>query len=294
MREVKVAVTQMVCTYDKVDNIKRAEGIVREASKAGANIILLQELFSTVYFCQEYNFDYFSWAETSDCSDFLNSMSELAKELNVVLPICFFERDNNIFFDTIMMIDADGTKLGLYRKTHIPDDPGYYEKFYFTPGNTGFKVWNTKFGYIGTGICWDQWYPEAARCMALQGAELILYPTAIGTYAVPHDQIAKASDSRQHWKNVMIGHAAANMIPVLASNRIGVEKFEKTSIRFFGNSVIIDEFGNIANEMDDKTEGFIIAEFDLDKLAELRVRKLNYRDRRPECYSRIVTLDGKL
>jgi len=197
----------------------KAESLIRKAASMGAGIILIQELFQDVYFCQEYNSEYFNLARTAEEDPGVKHFTELAKELNVVLPVSFFERDKNVFFNSVMMIDADGTRLGVYRKTHIPDDPGYYEKYYFCPGNTGFKVWDTAYGKVGVGICWDQWYPEAARSMALMGAEVLFYPTAIGTPAVPHGESEKMPDERVHWTNVMRGHAAANMVPVIASNR---------------------------------------------------------------------------
>ncbi len=292
MRKVTVAATQMTCGTDRYENIHKAETIVREAASRGANVVLLQELFQSLYFCQEYNEDYFNLARTAEDDPGIKHFCDLAKELNVVIPVSFFERSNNVFFNSVLMIDADGTRLGIYRKTHIPDDPGYYEKYYFCPGNTGFRVWNTRFGRIGVGICWDQWYPEAARCMALMGAEILLYPTAIGTCAGTPEEVIKMEDERIHWTNVMRGHAAANMVPVAASNRIGIEKLGETAIRFFGCSFISDETGEIVCNASDNSQEVITATFDLDALDQRRIRHVNYRDRRPECYNILLTVDG--
>ena len=224
----------------------------------------------------------------------LKRFSELAKELDVVLPISFFEESGCCRFNSVMMIDADGTYMGIYRKTHIPDDPGYYEKFYFSPGDTGFRVWDTKYAKIGVGICWDQWFPEAARSMALLGAEMLLYPTAIGTFAVPPDQIDGEPDDYDHWQNVMLGHAAANMTPVIASNRIGGEEMGGTAVRFWGASFISDNRGNKIAEADTMTEGILTATFDMDELAAYRREVCTFRDRRPDQYGILMTLDGRM
>jgi N-carbamoylputrescine amidase len=293
MRSVKVAATQMACGNDREENIRKAESLVREAASMGANLILLQEMFQGIYFCQEYNSDYFGLARTAEDNPAIAHFSKLAKELDVVIPISFFERSNNVFFNSVMMIDADGSKLGIYRKTHIPDDPGYYEKFYFCPGNTGFQVWNTKYGKVGIGICWDQWYPETARCLAIMGAEILLYPTAIGTRSAPIAKVGDLQDERIHWTNVMRGHAAANMIPVVTSNRIGIEELGGTAIRFYGCSFIADEVGEIVAVAGDNKQEVIIAEFDLDDIDQRRISHVNYRDRRPECYEILLTKDGK-
>ncbi|CAM9906770.1 unnamed protein product [Scytosiphon promiscuus] len=242
-RLVTVAATQTPCSADTTANIALAEFLVRQAAAAGAQVILLQELFSTLYFCQEQREQHFSLAESEHESPLLERFQGLAKELGVVLPVSFFERGNNAFFNSVVVFDADGTRLGLYRKSHIPDGPGYQEKYYFNPGDTGFKVFDTRFGKIGVAICWDQWFPEAARAMALQGAELLLYPTAIGSE--PQDP---SLNSSAHWRRVMQGHAGANVVPVVASNRVGREEFSESHINFYGSSFIADQTGEILSE----------------------------------------------
>ena len=294
MRKVTVAATQMACCADAGINIANAEKLIREAASQGANIILIQELFQTQYFAQVVDYDNLSIAKPVEGNPVLKRFSELAKELDVVLPISFFEESGCCRFNSVMMIDADGTYLGIYRKTHIPDDPGYYEKFYFSPGDTGFRVWDTKYAKIGVGICWDQWFPEAARSMALLGAEMLLYPTAIGTFAVPPDQIDGEPDDYDHWQNVMLGHAAANMTPVIASNRIGVEEMGGTAVRFWGASFISDNRGNKIAEADTRTEGILTATFDMDELAAYRREVCTFRDRRPDQYGILMTLDGRM
>lgn len=293
MKKVTVAATQMACAADVETNIANAEKLIREAAARGANIILIQELFQTQYFAQVVDYDNLLLAKPAEGNEALAKFSQLAKELNVVLPISFYEESGSCRFNSIAVIDADGTILGIYRKTHIPDDPGYYEKFYFSPGDTGFKVWDTKFAKIGIGICWDQWFPEAARAMALMGAEIILYPTAIGTFAVPKDEIDGEPDDYDHWQNVMLGHAAANMTPVVASNRIGVEEMGSTAVRFWGASFISDNRGNKLEEADTRTETVLTATFDLDELAAYRREVCTFRDRRPEMYRILMTMDGK-
>lgn len=293
MKKVTVAATQMKCSNDSKENIKNAERIIRQAAKDGANIIMLQELFSTQYFMQTVDFYNFNLAMEMEGHPLLTQMSELAKELKVVLPVSFFEKSNNSFFNSVAVIDADGTILGKYRKTHIPDDPGYYEKFYFSPGDTGFKVWNTAYARIGVGICWDQWFPEAARIMALMGAELLFYPTAIGTPGVPIKDLGRETLDYLHWQNAMLGHAAANLVPVIASNRIGVESIGDTAIKFWGASFISDNRGNKIKEAGLDDEEIILTEFDLFDLENFRRQFCLYRDRRPECYNTLFTLDGK-
>lgn len=293
MRKVVVAATQMQCSSNREENIASAERLIREAAKRGANIILIQELFETLYFAQVVDYENFQLAQEVEGHPMIQRMCALAKELDVVLPISFFEKSNNCFFNTVVIIDADGEKLGTYRKTHIPDDPGYYEKFYFSPGDTGFQVWDTKFAKIGVGICWDQWFPEAARIMALMGAELLFYPTAIGTFAVPTDEIHGEPDDYHHWQNTMLGHAAANMVPVIASNRIGIESMNGTSIRFYGASFISDNIGSKKVEANTQEESILTTEFDLDQLVAYRREVCVFRDRRPECYKKLFTLDGK-
>ena len=217
MEKVKVAAVQMKCTRDVAQNIQRADEMVKEAAKNGAKIILLPELFERQYFCQERRYDYYDFAKTLEENDAVRHFAKLAREEDIVLPISFYERDKNVLYNSVAIIDADGKILGIYRKTHIPDDHYYQEKFYFTPGNTGFKVWETKYGKIGVGICWDQWFPECARSMALLGADILFYPTAIGSEPI------LTVDSMPHWKRTMQGHAAANIVPVVAANRIGLE-----------------------------------------------------------------------
>lgn len=283
MRKVVVAATQMSCTWDREATLAKAEKLVREAALKGANIILLQELFETPYFCQRHDFEYMDLATTPEENPAVKRFQEVAKELDVVIPVSFFERAGNAAFNSIAIIDADGTVLGKYRKTHIPDGMPYAEKFFFTPGDTGFKVWKTKYGTIGVGICWDQWFPEAARCMALLGAEILFYPTAIGSEPVLQ------TDSKPHWQRCMQGHAAANIMPVVASNRIGHEVQKDSEMTFYGSSFIADETGGLVVEADRETEGVITAEFDLDAIAQKRREWGVFRDRRPEMYGTLLT-----
>lgn len=281
MRKVKIAATQMACSWDRQANIKNAEELIRTAVEQGANIVLLQELFETPYFCQQQNFEYCKLASTLEENAAIQHFRKIAKELEVVLPISFFEKAGNTAFNSIAIIDADGSVLGVYRKTHIPDGLPYAEKFYFTPGDTGFQVWDTRYGKIGVGICWDQWFPECARSMALLGAEILLYPTAIGSE--PDLNI----DSKDHWQRCMQGHAAANIMPVVASNRIG-EETDQTSMTFYGSSFIADEHGGMVQVADRETQTVLIAEFDLDLIAEERREWGVFRDRRPEMYHGII------
>ena len=283
MRKVVVAATQMSCTWDREATLAKAEKLLREAAAKGANIILLQELFETPYFCQRHDFEYMDLATTPEENPAVKRFQKVAKELDVVIPVSFFERAGNAAFNSIAIIDADGTVLGKYRKTHIPDGMPYAEKFFFTPGDTGFKVWKTKYGTIGVGICWDQWFPEAARCMALLGAEILLYPTAIGSEPVLQ------TDSKPHWQRCMQGHAAANIMPVVASNRIGHEVQKNSEMTFYGSSFIADETGGLVAEADRETEGVITAEFDLDAIAQKRREWGVFRDRRPEMYGTLLT-----
>ena len=289
MRKVRVAAVQMAMGCKIEDNIFNAEYLVRKAAGEGANVILLPELFETKYFCQQRDYDYYKLAKTLDENLAVRRFRTVCRELGVVVPVSFFERDINNTYNSIAMIDADGTVLGVYRKTHIPDDQFYQEKFYFTPGNTGFKVWKTRFGNIGTGICWDQWFPESARCMALMGADMILYPTAIGSEPILD------VDSMPHWRRCMQGHAASNVVPVIAANRIGTENVfpspdnnnQESSLCFYGSSFITDPTGDIIAEADRKTQCVISAELDLDAAYELRMSWGLFRDRRPEMYSPI-------
>jgi len=295
MNKVTVSATQMKCTWNREENILSAERLVRKAADNGANIILLQELFETPYFPQIEDFDYLLLARPRENNPTIAKMCQLAKELKVVLPVSFYENAGLVRFNTTAVIDADGEVLGYYRKTHIPDDMGYYEKFYFSPGNTGFRVWDTRYAKIGVGICWDQWFPEAARIMSLKGAELLFYPTAIGTFAVPTSEIHQQNPDHDHWQNTMLGHAAANMAPVIASNRIGIEIEPKsdTAIKFWGASFISDNRGNKIAESDHETEDVILATFDRDELAAYRREVCVFRDRRPEMYQDLLTLEGR-
>lgn len=285
MRKVKVAALQFSCSKDVQENINKAEKMVKEAADNSANIILLPELFERQYFCQEKRYDYYNYALPLEKNPAVNRFKEVAKELGVVIPVSFYERDIDRLFNTVAMIDADGSVLGIYRKTHIPDDHFYQEKFYFTPGDTGFKVFDTRFGCIGVGICWDQWFPETVRCMAVQGAEMLLYPTAIGSEPILD------VDSNSHWRRVMQGHAAANLMPVVAANRIGVETVEpckenagqSSSLDFYGCSFIADATGDIIASAKQE-ETILYGEFDLDALKEDRLSWGLFRDRRPETY----------
>lgn len=282
MRKIKVAATQMSCSWNREEVLDKAEKLVRKAAAEGANIILLQELFETPYFCQKQKFEYFDLAKPLSENAAVKRFTEVAKELQVVLPISFYEKAGNTAFNTIAIIDADGTILGTYRKTHIPDGLPYAEKFYFTPGDTGFKVWKTKYADIGVGICWDQWFPEAARSMALLGAELLFYPTAIGSEPTLN------VDSKSHWQHAMQGHAAANIMPVIASNRIGTETDDESSMTFYGSSFIADQTGTIVEEADRETESVLVHEFDLDAIAQMRREWGVFRDRRPEMYGTLM------
>jgi N-carbamoylputrescine amidase len=281
MTTLKLAVTQMTCSRNRADNIAKAESLVRDAAAQGANLILLQELFETLYFCSEQNEDHLALAQTFDGNPLIAYFADIARELSVVLPISFFEKTERQFFNSVAVIDATGEVLGLYRKTHIPDGPGYQEKFYFTPGDTGFQVWDTAVGRIGVGICWDQWFPETARSMALMGADVLLYPTAIGSE--PH---APEVNSKAHWQRTMQGHAAANMSIVAASNRVGSEIVGEEML-FYGGSFIADEMGAMIAEMGDE-EGFVLTEFDLTEIKARRAGWGLFRDRRPEHYRELT------
>ncbi|MCB1481044.1 MAG: N-carbamoylputrescine amidase [Rhodobiaceae bacterium] len=288
MRNVSVAATQMACSDDVEDNIAHAESLIRKAAADGANIALIQELFEGYYFCQDELPEHFARATTTDRNPAIARFRELAKELNMVLPVSFFEKANNAFFNSIAIIDAGGELLGVYRKTHIPQGSGYEEKFYFSPGDSGFKVWDTAFGRIGVGICWDQWFPECARSMALMGAEILFYPTAIGS-----ELIDPGWDSSKHWQTVMCGHAGANLMPLVASNRIGMEPGKRgTEMTFYGSSFIADWQGQKIAEADRTSESILTATFDLDEIAANRAAWGLFRDRRPEMYGTITSLDG--
>ncbi len=284
--QVKVAAIQMAVGDKEAENIDKALQQVHCAADAGANIILLQELFSTPYFCKDQNPDFLALAQPRSAHPALLALQKLAKDRHLVLPVSFFERANNAFFNSLVVFDADGKDLGLYRKAHIPDGPGYQEKFYFSPGDTGFKVFDTHYGRIGVAICWDQWFPEAARVMALQGAEILFYPTAIGS-----EPRAPEINSRGHWTRVMQGHAAANLVPLVAANRIGHEIGAESSITFYGGSFISDPTGALLAQADQE-ECILYADLDLSKLAAQRAEWGLFRDRRPELYAPILSLDG--
>jgi N-carbamoylputrescine amidase len=287
MKKVTVAAIQMSCSYNIDENIEKAEKFVREAASKGAQIILIQELFETQYFCQKEKPEFFKYAVEVENNKAVNHFKKLAAELNIVVPVSFFEKKNKAKYNSIAVIDADGELLGVYRKTHIPDGPGYEEKYYFNPGDTGFKVWKTKYANIGIGICWDQWYPETARCLALMGAEMIFYPTAIGSE--PQDD---GIDSRDHWQRCMQGHSAANMIPVVAANRVGTEIIDDSKITFYGSSFITDCTGAKVKESNRNEETILVYEFDLDEIDVKRSSWGMFRDRRPDKYSAILTYDG--
>ena len=285
--KVIVAATQMSCSWELDDNIEKAKKIVKSAAADGANIILLQELFQSPYFCIDYDEKIFELAQTFEESVLIQEMSQICKKLNVVLPVSYFEKSNNAYFNSIAIIDGDGSVLGNYRKSHIPDGAGYLEKYYFNPGNSGFEVWNTKFGKIGIGICWDQWFPEVARILTLKGADILFYPTAIG------DEPRSSVDSSGAWQRVMQGHAAANIVPVVASNRIGYEKIQGQTNGFYGKSFICDHTGLILKEASRDKEEILIAEIDTEENHTFRRNWGLFRDRRTDLYSELLTLDGK-
>jgi N-carbamoylputrescine amidase len=289
MAKLTAAITQMASENDWARNCDKAERLTREAAAKGAGLVLLQELFDGDYFCIEQHTRFFKQAHEIDRHPTVKRFAALARELGVVLPVSVFERAGNAHYNTTVIVDADGRELGIYRKSHIPDGRGYQEKFYFSPGDTGFKVWDTGVGRIGLGICWDQWFPEAARAMALMGAEILLYPTAIGS-----EPPNPGYDSSTHWQNTMRGHAAANIMPVLASNRVGKETAPDGRCDiFYGRSFIADHQGEKIAEMDRTEEGFRIASFDLEMIGELRRTWGVFRDRRPELYGALLTLDGR-
>ena len=290
MKRITVAAVQMYCNRPVEENITEAEARIREAAAQGAQIILLPELFENRYFCQERNYAYYNMATSVEENPAINRLREVARERKVVLPVSFYEKDGNVTYNSVAIIDADGSILGVYRKTHIPDDHFYQEKFYFTPGNTGFRVWDTAYGRIGVGICWDQWFPEAARCMALMGAQLLFYPTAIGSEPIIE------CDSMPHWRRCMQGHSAANVIPVIAANRIGEEKVlpskdnnnQYSTAVFYGSSFITDETGELIETANRDEETIILHTFDLDDIEEMRMSWGLFRDRRPEMYRKIT------
>lgn len=289
MTELTVAATQMACGSHRDENIARAEKLVIAAAERGAQVILLQELFETPYFCKDTEPEFLHLALPVGENPAVRHMRALAQRLGVVLPVSVYERTNNALYNTLVMIDADGDILGIYRKSHIPDGPGYKEKYYFSPGDTGFHVWNTRFGRVGAAVCWDQWFPETARILALKGADVICYPTAIGSE--PHNP---AIHSRDHWQRTMQGHAAANMVPVIASNRIGREEARTCGITFYGSSFIADITGKKVAEADEAGEAVLTAQFDLEANRRARLEWGVFRDRRIDIYGELLTLDGHL
>jgi N-carbamoylputrescine amidase len=277
----------MACSWDIENNLDKAEKLIRLAAEKGADIVLIQELFETPYFPIGQNTVHLELAKPAESHPTLARFARLARELEVVLPISFFELANRVFFNSLAVIDADGSLLGIYRKTHIPNSIGYQEKYYFSPGDSGFRIWETAYGKIGVGICWDQWFPETARCLALKGAEILMFPTAIGSE--PGDP---SVDSRDHWQRVMQGHAGANIMPLVASNRIGLEKGAGIEMTFYGSSFIADHTGAKVAEANRTDEAVLTAEFDLDKIREYREAWGVFRDRRPSLYGPLLTMDG--
>ncbi len=286
--KVTVACTQMACSWDIAANIDRAEALVRQAADAGANIVLLQELFETPYFCIDVQDRHFDLAHTLEESTTIKRFQALARERELVLPVSFFERAGRVFYNSVAIIDADGSIVGHYRKSHIPQFPAYEEKYYFSPGDTGFLAVDTRYGCIGVAICWDQWFPEAARAMVLKGAEILFYPTAIGS-----EIHAPELDSKDHWQTAMRGHAAANVVPVVASNRIGREQSGEIEMEFYGSSFITDWTGALIESADRSSECVLTATLDLEAAAEYRRSWGVFRDRRPDLYGSLLTLDGQ-
>ena len=292
MRNVTIAAVQMQCSISVSENIEKADEMVRRAAQQGAQVILLPELFERPYFCQERRYEHYAFAKPVLENDAVRHFLSVAKELEVVIPVSFYEKDGCTLYNSVAMVDADGSLMGVYRKTHIPDDHYYQEKFYFTPGNTGFRVWDTRYGKIGVGICWDQWFPETARCLALAGAEMILYPTAIGSEPILN------CDSMEHWRRCMQGHAGSNLLPVVAANRIGLETVlpdpanggQSSSLCFYGSSFITDETGALVASASRDNEEILTASFDLDEVQDNRMSWGIFRDRRPHCYEKMTRI----
>ena len=285
--ERKFALAQFSMSAVYEENIKKADQMIEKAAKEGASLLLLPELFEGLYFCQVEDYEKFDLAENAKDSKTLKHFQEMAKKHHIVLPLSFFEKSGPAYFNSLAMIDADGTILGIYRKSHIPTGECYEEKFYFTPGNTGFQVYDTKAGKIGCAVCWDQWFPEAARVMALKGAQILLYPSAIGSEPI------LPKDSKNHWQNTMKGHAAANIMPLLASNRVGVEKAKNSSMKFFGSSFIADQHGEKIAELGREDEDILVASFDLETIDKERVDWGVFRDRRVDLYGDILKFSGE-
>ena len=293
MRKVTIGAVQMRCVTDAAENIEKADALVRQAAEAGAGVILLPELFERPYFCQERRYEYYHYAKPVEENDAVRHFRRVAKELEAVIPVSFYEQDNTRLYNSAAVIDADGEILGVYRKTHIPDDHFYQEKFYFSPGDSGFRVWDTRFGKIGVGICWDQWFPETARCLALAGADLILYPTAIGSEPILD------VDSSGHWQRTMQGHAAANIVPVVAANRYGTEVVtpcrenggQQSALRFYGSSFLTDETGAVLEQAGRDGDAVLTASYDFGTIRQERLEWGLFRDRRPKCYGAICDID---
>lgn len=284
---VTVGVVQMSMAEDLDTNVDTVERLIRQAASEGANVVLVPELFEGPYFCKDQCPEHLDRARPIEGHPTIERLAAVAAELGVVLPLSVYEQAGRALFNTVAVVDADGQVLGTYRKSHIPDGPGYTEKYYFSPGDTGFRVWSTAFGTIGVGICWDQWFPEAARAMALLGAELLLYPTAIGSE--PPDP---SWDSSGHWRRVMQGHAGANLMPVAAANRTGHEVGETSEITFYGTSFITDFTGDVVADADRADEAVITAAFDFDQIENQRRAWGLFRDRRPDLYGPLASLDG--
>lgn len=289
VKTVRLAAVQMGMTSVLEENLNKVERLVREAAAGGANIVLLPELFENLYFCQVEREEFFELAHPVEGHPFLERFQNLARELGVVLPLSFFERAGQAHYNSLAAIDADGALLGVYRKSHIPDGPGYEEKYYFTPGDSGFKVWDTRYGRVGAGICWDQWYPETARAMTLMGAELLLYPTAIGSEPAE----VGTPNTHQMWQRAMQGHAVSNVVYLGAANRVGTETIEGHEQTFYGHSFLTDYTGEIRAELGAEEEGVITFELDFALARAYRAGMGFFRDRRPELYGALLTSDGK-
>lgn len=283
-REIAVAALQLPLGGGEAENIDAVSGMISQAASNGAQVILPPELFSSPYFCKQESEEIFARAHPVDAHPSVRAMSKLAAQLKVAIPTSFFERDGPHYYNSLAMIDDDGRVMGVYRKSHIPDGPGYEEKYYFRPGNTGFKIWEVFGATIGVGICWDQWYPEAARAMALMGAEILLYPTAIGS-----EPAEPELDTRDMWRRVMVGHAVSNGVPIVAANRIGTEaEHDGPPQSFYGTSFIANECGDIVCDLDDSETGILISHFDLDRAARHRASMGFFRDRRPDLYGALT------
>ncbi len=287
MRTVSLAAIQFSCTWNRDENVATAERLVRKAAGEGATVVLIPELFETPYFCAVQNHDYFQLARPLADHPTIEHFRRVAAELGIVIPLSVFERAGPALFNSAVVIDADGAIVGHYRKSHIPQAPGYEEKYYFSPGDTGFKPIDTAYGKLGIAVCWDQWFPEAARSLVLRGAEFLMYPTAIGSEPKHADL-----DSMEHWRIVMRGHAGANMVPVVAANRIGSESVEGMPMTFYGSSFIADHLGSLVAAADRQHEAVLVGRFDLDGCREYRESWGCFRDRRPDLYGAVATLDG--